>query len=204
MKSKSLNRRKKLVLSRAEGLALRGNEGFTLAELVAVGLILATTSGVIAILLSSVLRATNRAKVANLVAQNGNYALSVMSDLMRNSQGMVDPVSCETPLTLSLITVREFDGSDTTFFCDTQGKTILWQTQAKTASLLDTSTVEIDTSLTTVASGACAFVCSQESSVAPPRITMQFTVKNKGTEAFLENRYSQLFKTAVFLRNKAR
>lgn len=179
---------------------MQKEKGFTLVELLAVSFILVMVSGIIATLLYSVLRSSNRVGVVGLVAQNGNYALSVATSLMRNSQGLVAPNTCPpspTPaLTTDSITVRGFDGADTTLHCT--GSTIASESASTSISLLDTSTVELDTTATGTPCSSM-FVCSQQRSL--PTVTVQFTLKNKGTESFIENRYSAFFKTTVFFRN---
>ena len=197
--------------------SMKGSSGFSLIEILVVTFILALTSGVIAILLSGVLRGSNKAQVVGDVTKNGNYALSVISDHLRNSEGMLYfngvtssttcPVSPAPPAEGARITIRGFDKGETTFACVTDASatppitTIASQSGALSFSLIDLSTVEVDTSVTPCAS---VFLCSQLGESATPRVTIQFTLKNKGTENFFESRYSASFKTDVLFRNAIR
>ena len=98
------------------------NFGFTLIETLAVitSLILIMVSGS-SLFFSSIL---GSAKVAALkeVRQNGQYALKIMEEMIKNSQGLV---SCESgtfslsnPETFPEVTVRDMDNNQTSFLVD--------------------------------------------------------------------------------------
>ncbi len=155
---------------------LQRTRGYTLVELVIVMVLVLVIGGMITQILVSTLRGSNKTQANNAVAQNGNYAMSIMSDLILNAQSFTSILPLTpTPATTcagtaikgNSVTIQNFDGGVTTFLCDDANKTI----SSNSASLLDTSQVALVT-------GSCSFTCSQTSVYSPPRIDISFKLKN--------------------------
>lgn len=176
----------------------KSNEGYTLVELVIVMVLILVVGGMIAQILVSTLRGSNKTKANNAVSQNGNYALSIMSDFIINAKSFTSILpltptpaySCAgTTITGNSVTIQTFDGGTTTFMCDDVNKTI----SSNSASLLDTSQVSL-------VPGSCSFTCTQASVYAPPRIDITFKLQNAyGNSA--ENKADVTFNTSLSVRN---
>ncbi len=200
--------------------------GYTLIELLAVMVVLIVVGAVVGQILFSVLRGTNKANTLSDVNQNGNYAISQISKMIRSAQ-FFDGVTilvgnpavptletnCTTSITnASSVEITSFDGGTTTFSCPpsptptppyvpTISSSSALLTNA--SSLLDTSSVEIDTS----SPNACYFTCSQDSFSGSTRIGIHFALKqfsNAGVIPAEEKTASVIFQTSVVLRNPPR
>lgn len=191
------------------------NKGFTLVELVIVMALLITTGGIIVGILSSTLRGSNKTRTNSDLAQNGDYALSLMTNLVINSQKLISftpnsgiPVSDCTgsPGAGKTFTVLGFDGGATTLTCnDTTAPytissasavfstTVPTPTPFSTNSLLDTSQVRVTN---------CSFVCSQQDAFSPPRIDISFQLTQPNAIVG-EGTSGVSFKTSITLRNQS-
>jgi prepilin-type N-terminal cleavage/methylation domain-containing protein len=173
--------------------------GFTLVELLVVVTLLVVIGTIIANSLGSIFRGDNKTQTTNAVAQNGDYALSVISDLVTSSINVVDSPASGTPTCLaapqsSLVLARD-DDNFTTLSCDVSGN--IASTSAnpvRSVFLLDTSTVKVDTT-------NCSFTCTQESPFSPPIIHVQFRLTGKDQNGLSENQADGVFSTSVSLRN---
>lgn len=174
-------------------------KGYTLIEMVTVGLILVIISGVIAAILASTLRGTNKSKVTSAVSQNGNYALSVVSNMFISTNSVLsvngeDVVGCSQNPSGESIVLSRVDGGVTTLLCDLQSDPPTISSNG--ASLLDTSVVQLDDSKT------CHFSCLQNgNSYSSPLLEVGFSLKQKGLSIFSDTSSSQDFTTQVLLRN---
>lgn len=186
----------------------KDNEGYTLAELLAVTAILVILSSLVTGILFSVLRGSNKTMVTNAVSQNGQHALSVISSLMTNSLGLVSITeysgipphvgysgcSATGGPYARIITVKGFEsGAQTAFTCDTTGKIT-----SNSAELTDITSVQVGPP---VNSSTCYFRCIQANSFTPPQIEIYFKLSQAGTSSLIERIASSEFKTSVTLRN---
>lgn len=188
------------------------NRGYTLIELIAVAGILVVLSTVIAIMISFVLRSAVKTKISNEIAQNGNYALTIMSNTILNSDTIVNfgngattispSTLCPlpTPTPQQYITVQQ-GGNQFKINCNTtpalpaQPKLeLINNTTGTTRDLIDTNYVKIDTT------AACSFTCRQKDSLSTPIIDIQFKLINLSGN-FAENKSGSTFKTSVTPRN---
>ena len=174
-------------------------------ELLTVIGILVVVSGIIIGILSTTLRGTEKTKITTSVAQNGNYALSVITNAIIASYavtGIGDQSATSNPPFADCtnspvgqsISLKSSTGEEITFAC--ANDTIA----SNGASIIDTSQVKIDTSST----ATCSFTCIQptDKPYDVPIIEISFTVSDKAAVgAFLENKSSGVFKTSVSLRN---
>lgn len=182
----------------------KSHRGYTLIELIVVMVILLTVGGLVVGIIASVLRSSTKTKIINDIAQNGNYALSVVTNVLINSQkfesfNSTSPVSgvlgrCDMdpnsgilgPFTGSKVTVLGLDGGITELTCTPSG-TI----SSNSASLTDLSQVRMT---------SCQFKCIQSSLYSPPRIDVSFNLSNVSGQT-VESLGQSTFNTSVSLRN---
>ncbi len=174
------------------------NRGYTLIELLVVISLLMITGSVVVGILSSAFNGNAKSKITNDLAQNGNYALSIISDIVLNSQNF-QSITDSTPTTYTVCTpggisglsvsVVGFDGGVTSFACN--GDTI----SSNRASLLDTSRVQL-------VPGTCKFTCVQADAYSPPRIDITFQLKDANASVS-DAQGVATFNTSLSLRNQA-
>lgn len=172
--------------------------GYTLIELLAVMFIMITVGLIVAAILVSSLRGTNKTNTIDTIRKNGNYTILQISKMLEFAQSFggvstngTDYVTdCSSPSTqYSYIKINSFDNMQTIFFCNTSSNppTI----SSNSASLTNTN----ETTLT-----QCYFTCSRNITL-PPTIGMSFTLSQKATNAPFEKRETINFQTSVILRN---
>lgn len=176
-------------------------KGYTLVELLAVTAIIVIISGLIIGVLYSTLRGGNKTKVTNDVAQNGNYALSIISNtaLLATSVTKVNGVDvsdCATEKTGTSIEFKNADGSLVSFSCDAGTTSIASSSANVTSYLIDNNSVKVDPA-------TCNFTCSQSNNnpYSSPIIGISFTVSQRNSSAAFENVASSTFNTSVTMRN---
>lgn len=162
------------------------NLGFTMIEiLVVVGIL-----GVIAVIGSNMffttLRASNKTKVLAVIKQNGNYALSIMERIIRDSQEVV--ANCGVGM--KKIKVKRLDGSETEFSCNQEGT--VNGNIASNSARLTSSEVKVD---------SCSFGCSTQGEFYPQNVVINFTLSQAVVTTRVEEQASVNFKTTVSLRN---
>lgn len=167
-------------------------KGFTLVELLVVLAIFLTVGGVIISVLYISLRGSNKAEVVTSIKQNGDFALSQMVKSIRFAGSLNSPSSCVPSQSASSITITSIsDGAQTTYSCPANANDPI---TSNSAALVDTNAVSVSN---------CSFVCSQATVNDPPRVTIQFTLSAKTTNALQENTTSLPFQSSVILRNTA-
>lgn len=174
----------------------KDQNGYTIIELLTVVGILVIISGLIAGILYSTLRGSSKTKISTTVAQNGAYALSVISDSVMSAYTITaingSPITdCTASPSGKIISLKKSDGSTISFSC--ANNTIA----SGSASLIDTSQVKIDTSNLS----NCYFYCFQQNPYSIPIVGFGFTLTDKNTSPLLENKSSATFNTSVSLRN---
>jgi len=167
-------------------------QGFTLVELLAVIIVFMIIGTLIASILVTSLRTTNRTNALDSVRSNGDYALSEISKLIRNARVLDSPFPCgsfASPTTTTSATITTPDGYPVVFSCT--DSTIA----SNDASLVDTNTVMVSN---------CLFTCMQTTSSDYPVMTIQFSLQQLSSGNLFENRASSSaipFETSVVLRN---
>ena len=169
-------------------------KGYTIIELLAVVSILVILAGIISGILYSTLRGSAKTKITTEVVQNGNYAISVLTNLISSSSsvtgiGGVEIQDCTASPIGTSISLKNIDGDKYTISCS--GNNI----SSGSASLINTHQVQIRTN-------SCQFYCSQKA-VDPysiPIVGIEFVVEDKSTGLF-ESKSSSFFKTSVSMRN---
>lgn len=154
--------------------------GFTLIELLVVISIFSAVVALTGGILFSSLRGSEKTVILDQARQNGNYAISLMTKMIRNAQS----ASCPDANSVKIISQ---DKSEITFTC---GTTI----SSNSASLLNTEAVSVVT-------GTCSFTCAQVIG-QPLTVQIKFTLSEAGTTTFVERKATIPFETSVTLRNK--
>ncbi len=198
----------------------KDNQGYTLIEFLTVLVILVIVSSVISAMIFSVLQGSSRSRLDIALSQNGNYALSVISNIILASQSVVDidgnPVeNCVGTKDVngnmvypsgSSITVQRSNGDSTilTFTSSANPPNISSASAALTEAgvpnagdLLDSSEVQLDTS----AGRVYRFVCKQSSPYALPLILVQFSLVPVSVPVGNSSTLSQPFETQVLMEN---
>lgn len=164
--------------------------GYTFIELLAVVSIFSVIGIAIMSILFTTLRGSKKSEVLVTLKQNGDFALSQMSNNIRYAESLDIPASCTTPVTTKTITISSAtDNGQTTYACPavaTDGIT------SNSASLVDTNAVAVT---------ACDFVCTQQSAYDPPTINITFTLTPKNANGLPENTGTLPFQTSVTMRN---
>ena len=189
---------------------IRKSDGFTLIELLVVILVIFSVGVLIVSVLFSALRGTNKTNTIDTVRRNGNSAITQMSRMIRYAQSfngvststdpsvyITDctvraPTPTPTPTQYSNVNITSFDGGQTIFSCPPSASTIASISATTSVSLIDTSSVDVSN---------CYFTCSQDSIISPPNIGINFTLTQKNTSNFFENKASASFQTSVSVRN---
>lgn len=203
----------------------RSQQGFTLIELLASTAVILVVGFIIVIIIVSSLRGANKTNTISTTRQNGSYAISQISKLLRFTKS-IDAIdgdsskNCitDTPLPApqnpeshTSITFTNVDGGVTTIAClvipDSGGAmTIASESGALseniTGSLLDTDLVYIP-------AGECELTCNQSTSSDALIVGINFaldTVKPAGTffSEFSIGAQPLEFNTSVIMRNVGR
>lgn len=179
---------------------LASSRGYTLVELLAVTSIIVIVSGLIVGILYSTLRGGNKTRVTNDVSQNGNFALSVISNTAILSEsvtkvGGVAISDCTTLRSGTSIEFKQADGSLIAFSCDGATQSIASTSGTVTTYLISNNSVKVDPS-------TCTFSCLQNNAnpYSQPIISASFTVSQRSSGTY-ENTASSPFNTSVTMRN---
>ncbi len=177
------------------------SRGYTLVELLAVTSIIVIVAGLIIGVLYSTLRGSTKTKVTNDVAQNGNYAISVISNtaILADSVTKVNGVDisdCTTLQTGKSIEFKSSDGSTVEFSCDPVEESVASTSAGVTSYLIDNESVKVP-------QATCSFSCLQPngSPYDQPIISAEFVIEQRASDALFENVASSKFDTSVTMRN---
>lgn len=179
---------------------MKDSKGYTLIELLIVMIILVTVGLIVATILVSALRGTNKATTVDNVRNNGNYAILQMSKMIEFAQNFIGvgtdgntySTTCPTPSPLpkyTYIKVRSFDNQDTVFSCSTNPNSPI---ASNGASFVNPNEVNVTT---------CYFTCQRSSISQLPVIGIYFSLSQKSNENFFEKKASIDFQTSVVMRN---
>lgn len=159
------------------------SSGFTYLEL----LVSVVLLGIIAVgassLFLSLIRGGGKVNVGTVVKQNGQAALSAMEVLIRNSD---EVSSCFTGGTSSIQLVGK-DGGETQLAC-------IDDYIASNSARMTSEEVEVVN---------CSFACDTDTptTTTSPLVTVNFTLKQKGTPSEKYEQAEVQFSTAVVVRN---
>ena len=167
------------------------NKGFTLIEiLVVVGIL-----GIIAVVASNVffttLRSSGKTKVLTIVKENGDYALSVMERLIRDSQEVVTNSDGQYCINgMNKIKVKRIDGTEIEFACEEEG-TVNGRIASNSARLTSNE----------VKVNSCSFDCEAKGQFYPKTVIINFTLSQSTVTTRPEEQASVNFQTTVSVRN---
>lgn len=200
---------------------IRESRGFTLVELLASIVVLVAIGSIIAGIISSSLRGSNKTNIIENIRQNGNYALSQISkDIMYaqpfdgkntglgnlDEENVIYETSCPyssspTPApvetTYNFITVQSADNIVTKYNCSDS------TLSAEGIAPIKPKTLLIDTASVSLLS--CSFTCTQTKATDIPIIKINFRIGPKNSNNLVENSNPPItFETSVIMRNYKR
>ena len=166
-------------------------KGFTLVELLVTISIVAMVGVVASSTLFSLFRGASKSEILKEVKQNGETALSVMEQKVRNATSVL----C-TSLGGSqyFMTITNQDGTTTQFACNSSPLTL---TQDNKNLINSAST---GTSIQLVACDASVFVCTPP--VNPTSVQIRFGLKEGNANANTAETATSYFQSTVTLRNQ--
>lgn len=151
--------------------------------------------GVIAVIGTSIFfttfRSSTKTKVLSTVKQNGDYALSVMERIIRDSQEVI--ANTETPsricaLEMKKIKVKRLDGTEVEFSCEETDNSFI----ASNSAALTSSEVKLN---------SCYFDCTTQGDFYQQNVVIRFTLSQAAAAVRVEEQASVDFRTTVTLRN---
>lgn len=173
-------------------------QGYTFIELLVVLIVLITVGALALSVLIATLRGSSKTVSLTQTRQNGNYAISIMSQMIRDAaafNGVSTDPSFLSPVTSCVgstalyksISITNFDGHQTTFSCSTinNAPTVA----SNSASLIDTSTFSVT---------SCSFTCTQNTQLDYPTIGIYLTIRPSTS---LDSASAIPFETTVTMRN---
>jgi prepilin-type N-terminal cleavage/methylation domain-containing protein len=186
---------------RSNNKILKSPKGFTIIEVLVVVSVFSVVGVIIGGIFFGALRGTKKTNTITLIRQNGNYAISQMSKMIRFADTLDAPACPGEPapamphtIEPPVITITSsLDDQKTTFTCDVANNMLA----SNSASLLNVST---DTNPNTVILDKCQFTCSRNQG-GPPTIGIDFTLKDKNSGNIVESKASVRFQTSVTMRN---
>lgn len=161
--------------------------GFTLIELLVVVGVFSILGIMVVNLLFTTLKGSTKTTILTEVKQNGEYALSVMDRMVRNSRQILQNSNGQTcASSMTKLKIQNPDGGITEFSCGTQIASV----SASSAYLTSNN----------VAASNCSFSCQQPSG-KPAVVTIQFSLSQAGTPPRPEEKATMNFQTTITLRN---
>jgi prepilin-type N-terminal cleavage/methylation domain-containing protein len=190
---------------------LQKRDGYTLAELLAVVSIFVVISGVVAGIIFSTLRGSAKTKITTEVAQNGQYAVAQLNEIISDSRNVIAingttfddctqlpantsntyPTATSSPPTPTpvkpSVTLKRLDGGITILSC--ANNTIA----SNGASLINNNVLRAT---------SCTFSCAQVASdpYSIPIVRVSFSLSQLSATTLFENRATSSFNTAKSLR----
>jgi len=174
----------------------RKSAGFSLIEILVVMGLLAIAVVIGTSLFFTTFRSSAKTKALTIVKQNGDYALSVMERLIRDSEEVIvngDGDICESGM--NKIKIKRMDGSEIEFECLDEG--------TATGYIASTSAVRARLISEEVKLDSCSFDCSQKdlNPFNPQSVVINFTLSQANEAARVEEQASVDFQTSVTTRN---
>jgi len=176
--------------------------GFTLIELLVALVVIVSFGSIVVNIITSAFRGTSKTDVINKVRENGNYAISEMTRLIKYAKSF-DGASedgatnwtCEIvpaiPVQYKAVKITSFDGTTTVFSCE--ANTI----NANGASLMDAG----PSGAVLLSPGTCFFTCSRKSIADSPQIGINFTLVSNNVSGIVEKQATIPFATSIKVRN---
>ena len=165
--------------------------GFTLIEILVVVGLLAVMAAIGSNMFFTTLRSSNKSKTLTTVKQNGDYALTTIERLIRDSEKVIinsDGSLCVAGM--NKIKTKRLDGSEVEFTCEGEG-TANGLIASNSARLIS-SDVKLD---------SCSFDCSSQGEFYPQIVAIDFTLSQAAVTTRPEEQASVNFRTTVTTRN---
>lgn len=184
---------------------LTQNKGFTLIEiLVATSIIITTTTIVVAILVSS-FRTSSKTTSLDVVRQNGNSAISLISRTIQFAESFEGVSNDESDESfVKSCPVPGAPGNTFTHLKIVTGGVTKRLSCSDEGILVDDDSL-LDSSKTTVVPGTCVLTCNKDSEDASPVIGLSFDLTygtNPQPTSVAEKRAQIHFSTSIKMRNK--
>ena len=177
-------------------------KGFTLIEIIMVVFIFGIIIAVGGNLFYSILKGASKVEISKDAKQSGDFALSVMERAIRNARaitGNMDGQTCTTGMTK--IKIVNNDESMTEFYCyydSVNQVTKIASTSGTKTNYLTGNNISISPPTANCSSSTLIFDC--DGTITPPKVSIRFTLNQKGTTAKAEDQASVTFRTTVFPR----
>lgn len=193
----------------------KSEKGYTLIELLAVMVVVVIVGTIIAGIIVSSLRGSNKSTNVNDIRENGNFALSQISKMIsfaKSFDGVSDGTTVNgqlvystnctvanptptpptpTPIHYKYLKITSFDLGQTKFRCDDV------ELSSNGAQLIDTT---VGTNKYTIT--GCYIICTQNNISVLPTISISFKLSKKTQSlSFAENNVSIPFETSANFRN---
>lgn len=168
--------------------------GFTLIELLVAMAILATVGVVTTNLFFQTLKGTTKAELLKGVKQEGDFAISIIEKMIRNSKNIEEAFpenpswSCDGSDRPD-IKITNQDNSTTIFNCSMTGSDTYI---ASNSARLTSNKVRVS---------SCSLIRCTRSGSAPPVVEIRFSLSQLGSPARPEEQAAVNFQTTVSLRN---
>ena len=156
--------------------------GFTLIELVVVMGVLITIGVITVSVLINSLRLNNKTYVIAHVRDNGQYAITQMSNMIRYASRLDEPTTCQVapPFPLAQfdhIKITNYNGGQTVFRCENSATPIY--ISSNSAAIINPDAVKIPV-------GACYFTCYKTSQIDAPTIGIHFELQQISSSSLVE------------------
>ena len=165
-------------------------QGFTLIELLVVVAVFMILAVLVTNSLFSILKSNTKANIMKEIRQNGTYALDVMDKTI--SGGVIDDAAC-TGVEGSSLTVKNPVSEETVIFRCNYSSDLAYI--ASDGAQLTSPTV-------TVENCPEVFRCEKIDSNKNKKVTINFTLKQRGSSTKPEETARETFTKTIFLRNK--
>lgn len=169
------------------------NFGFTMLELLIVVLIFGILGAIASSSLFSLLKGASKTEIVKEVKQNGDYALSVMEQQIRNARDIAS--SC-AGVSSNAVSIINPDNSQTEFSCGGTPNRLRERTlpAGPYTNLINTSVIVTNT--------CNIFTCTFDSIAQLKTVEIELDLAQTTVGAPAAESASQTFKTTVTLRNK--
>jgi prepilin-type N-terminal cleavage/methylation domain-containing protein len=193
----------------------QNKKGFTLIELLASIAVIVVIGSVIAGIITSSLRGSNKTNTIEAIRQNGNYALSqisknieyaqVFNGLSRNGtnydtscQFSIAPTPTPVITPYNFIKITGLNNNIIEYKCDTSASPVVFtvNNNGNENAIIDTNSVNLT---------SCSITCTQTNETDVPIIGIGFTLGPKKQNGLVENSTPPItFQTSVTMRNYAK
>jgi prepilin-type N-terminal cleavage/methylation domain-containing protein len=175
------------------GVRKKSKAGFTLIELLVVTAMMAMVGMVVTNLFFQTLKGANKAGILKEIKQNGDYTLSLMTEMIRNAKGVTSDCNGAA---VSSIAIKNQDDRLTTFHCCGSPDFLI----ASESGGLVCSQARLTSNKVQVSSVCDNFITCTKTGSSPALVTISFSLSQAGFPTRPEEQATADFKTTVSLR----